>query len=228
MLIIAILIPAPLLDVSFILVFSFALLALITSMIINNTHVIYDYPKILFIVTVFRIALSLASAKLILFHGDAGQVIAAIGNYVTSGNIVVGTIIFIVFTIAQFAIITKGPTRMAKVAARFALDSMPAKQMLADADLNAGRITEEEARKRRDDITREADFYGAMEGASKFVKIDAIISIIIICINIISSVTLAIGYGVATQISALIISISSGIIIARTVRLSQSMASATA
>ena len=227
-------IPTTLLDVLLTFMFGLALLVLMTSMMIDNVLDFSVYPGMLLVVTLFRIALSIASTRLILSQGEAGQVIAAFGNYVTAGNIVVGTIIFIILVVVQFVVITKGSTRIAEVAARFTLDAMPGKQMAIDADLNAGHITEEEARKRRDDITREADFYGAMDGASKFVRGDAIAGIIIIGIDIIGGIVLGvamqgmeigeavetftkltIGDGLVGQIPALMISTSSGIIVTR-------------
>jgi flagellar biosynthesis protein FlhA len=227
-------IPTSLLDVLLTFMFGLALLVLMTSMMIDNVLDFSVYPGMLLVVTLFRIALSIASTRLILSQGEAGQVIAAFGNYVTAGNIVVGTIIFIILVVVQFVVITKGSTRIAEVAARFTLDAMPGKQMAIDADLNAGHITEEEARKRRDSITREADFYGAMDGASKFVRGDAIAGIIIIGIDIIGGIVLGvamqgmeigealetftrltIGDGLVGQIPALMISTSSGIIVTR-------------
>ena len=218
-LIIALPIPATLLDILLTSMFGFALIALVASMVISKMSVLSVCPGILFGVTIFRIAISFACARPILSHGDAGQVITTIGNYVTSSNFVVGTIIFIIFAIVQFVIITKGRPRMAEVAARFTLDAMPGKQMAIDADLNAGRVTEEEARKRREGICREADFFGAMDGVSKFFKEDAMIGLIITGICIICGFTkLAIGYGLATQIPGLIISISVGIMVRRRVK----------
>jgi flagellar biosynthesis protein FlhA len=211
-----------------------ALMVLMTSMVIDNVLDFSVYPGMLLVVTLFRLALNIASTRLILSQGDAGQVIASFGNYVTAGNIVVGTIMFIILVVIQFVVITKGSTRIAEVAARFTLDAMPGKQMAVDADLNAGNLTEDEARQRRSDISREADFYGAMDGASKFVRGDAIAGIIITIINIIGGIILGvvmqgmevlealetftkltIGDGLVTQIPALMISTSSGIIVTR-------------
>ena len=126
--------------------------------------------------------------RLILLHGDAGQVIEAFGNFVVGGNVVVGLVVFLILVVIQFVVITNGAGRVAEVGARFTLDAMPGKQMAIDADLNAGQITDEEARKRRAEIAREADFYGAMDGASKFVKGDAIAGILITSINLIGGI----------------------------------------
>ncbi|MCL2100933.1 MAG: flagellar biosynthesis protein FlhA [Fibromonadales bacterium] len=223
-----------LLDVLLTAMIGIALLVLMTSMVIDNVLDFSVYPGLLLVVTLFRLALNVASTRLILAEGDAGQVISAFGNYVTAGNIIVGTIIFLIIVIIQFIVITKGSTRIAEVAARFTLDAMPQKQMAVDADLNAGHVTEEEARQRRADIQREADFYGAMDGASKFVRGDAIAGLIITAINIIGGfilgmvlqgrtaaesielfTKLSIGDGLVSQIPALMISTSSGIIVTR-------------
>ena len=227
-------IPTTMLDICLTFMVGIALMVLMTSMVIDNVLDFSVYPGMLLVVTLFRLALNIASTRLILSQGEAGQVIAAFGNYVTAGNIVVGTIMFIILVVIQFVVITKGATRIAEVAARFTLDAMPGKQMAIDADLNAGHITEEEAKLRRESITREADFYGAMDGASKFVRGDAIAGIIITIINIIGGFVLGvvmldmaageametytkltIGDGLVSQIPALMISTSSGIIVTR-------------
>ncbi len=226
--------PKGLLDVLLTFMIGIALLVLMTSMVIDNVLDFSVYPGMLLVVTLFRLALNIASTRLILSEGDAGQVIAAFGNYVTAGNIIVGTIMFLILVIIQFVVITKGATRIAEVAARFTLDAMPQKQMAVDADLNAGHITEQEAFQRRSDIQREADFYGAMDGASKFVRGDAIAGLIITGINMIGGIILGvvmqdmevsealetftkltIGDGLVSQIPALMISTSSGIIVTR-------------
>jgi len=226
--------PTWALDICLTFMIGIALMVLMTSMVIDNVLDFSVYPGMLLVVTLFRLALNIASTRLILSQGDAGQVIASFGNYVTAGNIIVGTIMFIILVVIQFVVITKGSTRIAEVAARFTLDAMPGKQMAVDADLNAGNLTEEEARQRRSDISREADFYGAMDGASKFVRGDAIAGIIITGINIVGGIILGvvmqgmdilealetftkltIGDGLVTQIPALMISTSSGIIVTR-------------
>ncbi|WP_297965413.1 flagellar biosynthesis protein FlhA [uncultured Anaerovibrio sp.] len=192
------------------------------------------FPSLLLITTLFRLALNVSSTRLILLEGYAGEVIMSFGNFVVGGNAVVGFIIFIILIIIQFIVITKGAERVAEVSARFTLDAMPGKQMSIDADLNQGAITDAEASERRMKIQREADFYGAMDGASKFVKGDAIAAIIIILINITGGFVigmvqrnltvqqalanytlLTVGEGLVNQIPALLISTATGIIVTR-------------
>ncbi|MFZ7104612.1 MAG: flagellar biosynthesis protein FlhA [Peptococcaceae bacterium] len=193
------------------------------------------FPSLLLIMTLFRLALNVSSTRLILLHGYAGEVIAQFGNFVVGGNPVVGLIVFLILIVIQFIVITKGAERVAEVAARFTLDAMPGKQMAIDADLNAGLISDVEARKRRLDIQREADFYGAMDGASKFVKGDAIAGIVITIINIIGGIVigtfqlnmgsigevsrtftlLTVGDGLVSQIPALLLSTATGITVTR-------------
>ena len=192
------------------------------------------FPSLLLITTLFRLALNVSSTRLILLDGYAGEVIMAFGNFVVGGNAVVGFIIFVILIIIQFLVITKGSERVAEVAARFTLDAMPGKQMSIDADLNSGAITDAEAHQRRKNIQREADFYGAMDGASKFVKGDAIAAIIIIVINIVGGfiigmvqrdlgalealqtyTLLTVGEGLVNQIPALLISTATGIVVTR-------------
>ena len=191
-------------------------------------------PSLLLVTTLFRLALNVSSTRLILLQGYAGEVIRAFGEFVAGGNPVVGFIVFVILIIIQFIVITKGAERVAEVAARFTLDAMPGKQMSIDADLNAGLITDQEARQRRVKIQREADFYGSMDGASKFVKGDAIAAIIIIVINIVGGFTvgmlqrdlsalqalqtytlLTVGEGLVNQIPALLISTATGIVVTR-------------
>jgi flagellar biosynthesis protein FlhA len=192
------------------------------------------FPSILLITTLYRLALNISSTRLILSDGDAGEVIATFGNFVIGGNPVVGFIVFLIIVIVQFIVITKGAERVAEVAARFTLDAMPGKQIAIDADLNAGIITEQEARTRRRNIEREADFYGAMDGASKFVKGDAIASMLIVAINIIGGFVigmvmlkepfaealqnytlLSVGDGLVSQIPALLLSTATGLMVTR-------------
>lgn len=193
------------------------------------------FPGLLLLTTLFRLSLNVSSTRLILSKGYAGEVINTFGNFVTMGNIVVGVVIFLILVIIQFVVITKGAGRIAEVAARFTLDAMPGKQMAIDADLNAGLIDEQTARKRREEIRREADFYGAMDGASKFVRGDAIAGIIITIVNIIGGIVLGmifqnnlsfmeilekytkltIGDGLVSQLPSLMISTAAGIIVAR-------------
>ncbi|MBP2640089.1 MAG: flhA [Firmicutes bacterium] len=192
------------------------------------------FPSLLLVTTLFRLALNVSSTRLILLDGYAGEVIMSFGNFVVGGNAVVGFIVFVILIIIQFIVITKGAERVAEVAARFTLDAMPGKQMSIDADLNAGLITDNEARQRRKNIQREADFYGAMDGASKFVKGDAIAAIVIILINIVGGffigmvsrnmdvlqalqtyTLLTVGEGLVNQIPALLISTATGIVVTR-------------
>lgn len=192
------------------------------------------FPSLLLVTTLFRLSLNVSSTRLILLEGYAGEVITAFGNFVVGGNAVVGFIVFVILIIIQFIVITRGAERVAEVAARFTLDAMPGKQMSIDADLNAGLINDAEARQRRRNIQREADFYGAMDGASKFVKGDAIAAIIIIIINIVGGFVigmvqrnmgvaqalqaytlLTVGEGLVNQIPALLISTATGIVVTR-------------
>jgi flagellar biosynthesis protein FlhA len=192
------------------------------------------FPSLLLITTMFRLAINVSVTRLILLHGDAGHMVQAFGDFVVGGNIVVGLIIFLILIVIQFVVVTNGAGRVAEVAARFTLDAMPGKQMAIDADLNAGQISDEEARVRRDEIGREAEFYGAMDGASKFVKGDAIAAVIITAINLIGGIIvgvaqqgmpmseaahtfslLTVGDGLAAQIPALLVSIATGILVTR-------------
>lgn len=215
------------------------IIILMVAMYIINPLELSSFPSILLLATLFRLSLNIASTRIILLHGSegtmaAGKVIMAFGNFVVGGNYVVGGIIFLVLVIINLVVITKGSGRIGEVAARFTLDAMPGKQMSIDADLNAGIIDEEEAKIRRQKISREADFYGAMDGASKFVKGDAIAGIIITLINIVGGLTigvlqnnmsfadaaqnytlLTIGDGLVSQIPALVISTSAGIVVSR-------------
>ena len=193
-----------------------------------------SFPSLLLLTTLFRLAINISVTRLVLLHADAGQVIHAFGNFVIGGNLVVGLVVFLILVIIQFVVITNGAGRVAEVAARFTLDAMPGKQMAIDADLNAGQITDEEAKERRREIEREADFYGAMDGASKFVKGDAIAGVVIVLVNLIGGMAvgvlqhglslsdavntfsvLTIGDGLAAQIPALLISTATGIIVTR-------------
>jgi flagellar biosynthesis protein FlhA len=192
------------------------------------------FPSLLLVTTLFRLALNVSATRLILLQGYAGEVILAFGSFVVGGNAVVGFIVFIILILIQFIVITKGAERVAEVAARFTLDAMPGKQMAIDADLNAGLINDEEARTRRRNIQREADFYGAMDGASKFVKGDAIAAIVIIVVNILGGfiigmvqrdmsilqalqtyTLLTVGEGLVNQIPALLISTATGLVVTR-------------
>jgi flagellar biosynthesis protein FlhA len=227
-------IPASLLD--FLLAFNiaFSLVVLLATLWITAPLELSVFPGMLLIVTLFRLSLNVASTRLILSDGYAGEVINSFGGFVVRGNYVVGFIIFLILVVIQFVVITKGAGRISEVAARFTLDAMPGKQMAIDADLNAGLIGDDEARKRRHSIAREADFYGAMDGASKFVRGDAIAAIIITIINVIGGLIigvlqrgmsladaakvytlLSVGDGLVTQVPALLVSVSSGILVTR-------------
>jgi len=192
------------------------------------------FPSLLLITTLFRLALNVSTSRLILLHGDAGSVVHSFGSFVVGGNLVVGLVVFLILVVIQFVVITNGAGRVAEVAARFTLDAMPGKQMAIDADLNAGLIDEAQARSRRKAISQEADFYGAMDGASKFVKGDAIAGIVIIIVNILGGLgigvlqqgvgpgealnlyaNLTVGDGLVSQLPALLISTATGIIVTR-------------
>ncbi|MCC6483935.1 MAG: flagellar biosynthesis protein FlhA [Armatimonadetes bacterium] len=193
-----------------------------------------SFPSMLLIVTLFRLALNISATRLILLHAEAGAIISAFGSVVVGGNYIVGLVVFIILVMIQFVVITNGAGRVAEVAARFTLDAMPGKQMAIDADLNAGLINEDEARERRKKIAEESDFYGAMDGASKFVRGDAIAAVIIIVVNILGGFTvgivqhhmdlqtalqtytlLTIGEGLVAQIPALLISTATGLVVTR-------------
>ena len=226
--------PTSMLDFGLAFNITFSLVILLTTLYVVKPLDLSVFPGMLLIVTLLRLSLNVASTRLILGQAYAGEVINSFGNFVVQGNYVVGFIVFIILVIIQFVVITKGASRISEVSARFTLDAMPGKQMAIDADLNAGLITEKEARERRQDISREADFYGAMDGASKFVRGDAIAGILITLINIIGGFIigiaingmsladalrtyslLSIGDGLVTQIPALLVSTASGIIVTR-------------
>lgn len=226
--------PTQVMDILITLNIAISLVIFMISMYIKEPLELSVFPSLLLITTLFRLSLNFATARNILGKADAGKVVEAFGSFVTGSNPVVGIIMFLILVIVQFLVITKGSERVAEVSARFTLDAMPGKQMAIDADLNSGLITEQEARARRKKIEREADFYGAMDGASKFVKGDAIAGIIIIIINIsggliigiaqmgmglgeaaLKFTNLTIGDGLVSQIPALFISIASGMVVTR-------------
>jgi flagellar biosynthesis protein FlhA len=227
-------IPIWLLDMLLVVNISIALMILLVAMNSKEALQFSIFPALLLITTLFRLALNISTTKLILGKGDAGAVVATFGSWIAGGQIAIGFIVFLILVVVQFIVITKGSERVAEVAARFTLDAMPGKQMSIDADLNAGLINEQQARERRSKIEREADFYGAMDGASKFVKGDAIASIIILLINLIGGFiigmtvhgldfatslstysVLTIGDGLVSQIPALLISTAAGLIVTR-------------
>src|SRR4051812_36295271 len=211
-----------------------AVLILLVSLSVTRALDFAVFPSMLLVATMFRLALNVSATRLVLLHGYAGKVIQSFGHFVVGGSVVVGLVVFLILIVIQFIVVTNGAGRVAEVGARFTLDAMPGKQMAIDADLNAGLITEDQARQRRAEVGAEADFYGAMDGASKFVKGDAIAAIIITFINLFGGFMvgvmqrhlsfgdavqtyslLSIGDGLVSQIPALLISISTGIIVTR-------------
>src|SRR5215216_2398951 len=180
--------PAALIDLFITLNISIALAIVVATLYLPRALDFSAFPSLLLLTTIFRLAINVSVTRLILLEGDAGHVVEAFGKFVVGGNVVVGLVVFLILVVIQFVVVTNGAGRVAEVGARFTLDAMPGKQMAIDADLNAGQITEEEARRRRDDIAREADFYGAMDGASKFVKGDAMAAIIITAINLVGGI----------------------------------------
>jgi flagellar biosynthesis protein FlhA len=227
-------IPSPLLDFLVLANFSFAFLILLLTFIVSRPVEFSTFPSLLLVATLFRLALNVAATRLILADADAGRVIGAIGAYVVGGNAVVGLVVFAILIVVQYVVVTNGAQRVSEVAARFTLDSMPGQQMSIDADLNMGFIDQAEAQRRRRELEREAGFYGAMDGASKFVKGDAIAGIVILLINIVGGFVigvmqhklpwaqalqtytlLTVGDGIVTQVPALVIAVGTGIIVTR-------------
>ena len=226
-------VPTGLLSALISLNIALSILILLISMYVEDALKISIFPSLLLIATLFRLSLSISTTRAILAEGYAGKVVETFGNFVIGDNIIVGFVIFLIIALVQFIVITKGAERVAEVSARFTLDAMPGKQMAIDADLNAGLITEEEAKRRRKDVQRYADFYGAMDGASKFVKGDAIAGLLIIFIDIIGGliigvlsgmsigeavekyVRLTVGDGLVSQIPALLVSTATGIVVTR-------------
>ena len=236
MIVAMLIIPLPtwLLSILLILNISLALLVLLTSMNMTEPLQFSVFPSLLLLLTLFRLGLNVSTTRAILTHGDAGGVVETFGSFVVGGNIIVGMVVFLILVIINFIVITKGSERVSEVAARFTLDAMPGKQMSIDADLNAGMISEQQARERREKVSREADFFGSMDGASKFVKGDAIAGIIIVLINLIFGIIigmlqqgmsiadaashfslLTVGDGIVSQVPALIISTATGIVVTR-------------
>src|SRR3954463_3433138 len=224
--------PAMMLDLFLATSIGLSLVVLLTALQTSDALEFSSFPALILLLTLFRLALNVSSTRLILTHGEAGNVIHAFGVFVIGGNYAVGLILFLILIGINFIVITKGAGRVAEVAARFTLDAMPGKQMAIDADLSAGLIDEKQARKRREEIARQADFYGAMDGSSKFVKGDAIAGLLITAINIVGGIfigafqkglpigqalsqytILTVGDGLVTQIPALIISTAAGIMV---------------
>ncbi|MDT0200783.1 flagellar biosynthesis protein FlhA [Nocardioides sp. AE5] len=226
--------PPMVLDLLIALNITGALLILLTAMFVNKPLEFAAFPAVILVMTLFRLALNVSATRLVLLDGYAGKVIDTFGHFVVGGSLIVGMIIFVILLVIQFVVITNGAGRVAEVGARFTLDAMPGKQMAIDADLNSGLIDEEEARRRRAEVHAEADFYGAMDGASKFVKGDAIAAIVITLINLIGGFAvgvaqlgmpmgdavetyslLTVGDGLVSQIPALLLSVATGLIVTR-------------
>src|SRR4051812_7524569 len=226
--------PPLLLDFFITLNISSALMIVVATMYVPRALDFSSFPTVLLLTTLFRLAINVSVTRLILLHGDAGHVVEAFGNFVVGGNIIVGLVVFLILIVIQFVVITNGAGRVAEVGARFTLDAMPGKQMAIDADLNTGQITDDEARRRRAEVAQEADFYGAMDGASKFVKGDAMAGLLITGINLLGGIVigvvqqkmafadaghhfslLSIGDGLCAQIPALLISVATGILVTR-------------
>src|ERR1700761_7763263 len=236
MVVVMMIVPLPpgLIDLFITLNMSAAVIILMMTMHVKKPLDFSVFPSVLLVATLFRLALNVSATRLVLLHGYAGSVIESFGHFVVGGQLVVGLVVFMILIVIQFVVVTNGAGRVAEVAARFTLDAMPGKQMAIDADLNAGQINDEQARQRRDDVGREADFYGAMDGASKFVKGDAVAGILIVSINLIGGIVvgvmqqglsfpeaaqhyslLTVGDGLAAQIPALLISVAAGILVTR-------------
>src|SRR5690349_22382785 len=226
--------PPMILDLFITVNISAALAVAVATMYLSRPLDFSVFPSLLLLTTMFRLAINVSVTRLILTKGDAGSVVHDFGQFVVGGNVVIGLVIFLILVVIQFVVVTNGAGRVAEVAARFTLDAMPGKQMAIDADLNAGLITDEQARNRRSEIAREADFYGAMDGASKFVKGDAMAAVLITAINLLGGIVvgmlqhglpfaeaaqhfslLTVGDGLAAQIPALLISVATGIIVTR-------------
>jgi len=226
--------PSQLLSLLITINIATALTVVAATMYLGKALDFSSFPSLLLLTTMFRLAINVSVTRLILTSGDAGSVVKAFGEFVVGGNVVVGLVIFLILVVIQFVVVTNGAGRVAEVGARFTLDAMPGKQMAIDADLNAGLISDQQARERRADIGREADFYGAMDGASKFVKGDAMAALIITAINLIGGIVvgmlqrglgfseathqyslLTVGDGLSAQIPALLISVAAGIIVTR-------------
>lgn len=234
-LLVVFLVPLPtwLLDILLAFNLSVTVLILLVTLRVTQAMDFSVFPSLLLLLTLFRLALNVATTRLILLKGDAGHVVTAFGEYVVGGSLVVGLVIFLILVVIQFVVITKGSSRVSEVSARFTLDAMPGKQMAIDADLNSGVIDEKEARRRRNELMRESEFYGTMDGASKFVRGDAVAGLIITAVNLIGGIIigalgglsigeavrkysiLTIGDGLITQIPALIVSTAAGILVTK-------------
>ena len=236
MVVVMMIVPLPplLLDLFITLNISAAIAIVVATLYVPRALDFAAFPSLLLLTTLFRLAINVSVTRQILLHGEGGEVVEAFGSFVVGGNVVVGLVVFFILVVIQFVVVTNGAGRVAEVAARFTLDAMPGKQMAIDADLNAGQITDRQATERREDIAREADFYGAMDGASKFVKGDAIAGILIVLINLVGGIVigvmqngmsfseatshyslLTVGDGLCAQIPALLIAVGTGIIVTR-------------
>lgn len=236
MIVAMLIIPLPTWLLSFLIIINItlSLIVLLVSMNMREALDFAIFPSVILLLTLFRLGLSISTTRAILANGNAGDVVETFGEFVTGGNILVGLVIFMLLVIINFIVITKGSERVAEVAARFTLDAMPGKQMSIDADLNAGMISEKEARERREKVSKESDFYGAMDGATKFVKGDAIASIIMVFINLLFGIIigmlqlgyemadaathfskLTVGDGLVAQIPALLVSTATGLVVTR-------------
>src|SRR5215217_6663142 len=226
--------PAVMLDLLLAFNISLSLLILLTAMFVTKPLDFAAFPAVILVLTLFRLALNVSSTRLVLTDGYAGKVIETFGSFVIGGSLVVGLVVFMILVLIQFVVITNGAGRVAEVGARFTLDAMPGKQMAIDADLNAGLIDDDEARRRRREVAAEADFYGAMDGGSKFVKGDAIAAIVITLVNLIGGFAvgvaqkgmslsdaihtyslLSIGDGLVSQIPSLLLSVATGLVVTR-------------
>jgi flagellar biosynthesis protein FlhA len=227
-------IPTGLLDFLIVVNIAFALTILMLTFYVAKPVEFSTFPSLLLVATLFRLALNVAATRLILTDGFAGDVIGSVGSFAIQGNYVIGLVVFFILIVVQYVVVTAGAQRVSEVAARFTLDAVPGQQMSIDADLNMGLIDQDEAKRRRKELEREASFYGAMDGASKFVKGDAVAGIVIVLINIIAGwiigvaqrgldwsqalqqyTLLTIGDGIVTQVPALLISVATGIIVTR-------------
>ena len=225
--------PTPILDIGLACSISLAIAVLIIVLSTGEPLELSTFPSLLLITTLFRLALNVASTRLILLHGYAGTIINTFGNFVAGGNLIVGLVMFLILVVIQFVVVTKGAGRISEVSARFVLDAMPGKQMAIDADLNAGVITDKEAKARRDVIVKESEFYGAMDGASKFISGDAKAGLIITAVNLVGGIllgwsrgmdiasamrqysVLSIGDGLVSQIPSIIVAVSSGFLVSK-------------
>ncbi|MGZ6752159.1 MAG: FHIPEP family type III secretion protein, partial [Nocardioides sp.] len=226
--------PAIVLDLLIAMNITGALLVLMVAMFVARPLDFAAFPAVILVMTLFRLALNVSATRLVLLHGYAGKVIDTFGHFVVGGSLIVGLIVFAILLVIQFTVITNGAGRVAEVGARFTLDAMPGKQMAIDADLNSGLIDEDQARRRRADVHAEADFYGAMDGASKFVKGDAVAAVIITLVNLVGGFAvgvgqngmpfgeaintyslLSVGDGLVSQIPALLLSVATGLIVTR-------------